>query len=247
MFKYDLALSPPLMNAAGALGFVPEPRGPVDLSLLGAFVTNPISLRPRAPAQERGCIAFPGGFLLHTGYPNPGFRAALKRFAPRWERSEIPVIVHILAEHGEEVYQLVRQVERLENLAGVEVGVPPDADPELLAELVSAAFGERPVIARLPLERLLELASPALAAGAAAVSLGAPRGSLPGPAGKLIRGRLFGPAVYPQALEAVRQASSQGIPVIGAGGVYQLLQANTMLQAGALAVQLDAVLWRGGF
>ena len=163
------------MNAAGTLGFVPDPRGAVDLSLLGAFITNPISLTPRTPAQERTCLPYPGGFLLHTGYPNPGIRAALKRFAQRWERSACPVIVHILAGHGEEVYQIVRQIERLENLAGVEVGVPPEAAPALVAELVSAGFGERPVIASLPIERILELAPAALAAGAAAVSLGASR------------------------------------------------------------------------
>lgn len=235
------------MNAAGTLGFIPDPRGPVDLSILGAFVTNPISLLLRSPAQERTCLPFPGGFLLHTGYPNPGIRAALKRFAPRWERSACPVIVHILAEHGDDVYQIVRQVERLENLAGVEVGVPPDAAPELVSELVSAGFGERPVIVRLPMERALELASVALASGAAAVSLGAPRGSLLGLSGKITRGRLYGPAMFPQALEVVRQAALRGVPVIGAGGVYQSQQANAMLQAGAVAVQLDAVLWRGGF
>jgi dihydroorotate dehydrogenase (NAD+) catalytic subunit len=247
VFKYDLSLSASLMNAAGTLGFVPDPRGAVDLSLLGAFVTNPISLSPRTPAQERTYLAFPGGFLLHTGYPNPGIRAALKRFASRWERSACPVIVHVLAGHGDEVHQIVRQVERLENLAGIEVGVPPDAASELVAELVSAGFGEHPVIARLPLERLLELAPAALAAGAAAISLGAPRGSLPGPSGKMIRGRLYGPALFPQALEVVRQAALREFPVIGAGGVYQPQQANAMLQAGAIAVQLDAVLWRGGF
>ena len=45
----DLAIHPPFMNAAGCLGFAPNPRGPVDLGRLGAFVTNPVSLAPRQP------------------------------------------------------------------------------------------------------------------------------------------------------------------------------------------------------
>lgn len=247
MFKFDLSFQPPLMNAAGTLGFAPDPRGPVDLSPLGAFVTNPVSLLPRTPAQERGCLTYPGGFLLHTGYPNPGIRTVLRRCAARWERSERPIIVHVLAQHGEEVFRIIQQLEKLDNMAGVELGMPPDAAPELVSELVSAGLGERPVIARLPLERAVELACVAVEAGAAAISLGAPRGALPGSLGKLVRGRLYGPSLFPLALEIVRQVAHQGIPVIGAGGVYQRPQAEAMLRAGAAAVQLDAVLWRGGF
>ena len=73
--KYDLEISPPLMNAAGSLGFAPEPSGLVDYSRLGAFVTNPISLRKRTPANSRACLSYPGGLLLHSGYPNPGFQS----------------------------------------------------------------------------------------------------------------------------------------------------------------------------
>ncbi len=35
------------------------------------------------------------------------------------------------------------------------------------------------------------------------------------------------------------------IPVIAAGGIYRPRQIKTMLTAGAIAVQLDTVLWRG--
>jgi dihydroorotate dehydrogenase (NAD+) catalytic subunit len=235
------------MNAAGSLGFAPDPRGPVDLERFGAFVTNPISLTPRTPAQERLCLSYPGGFLLHTGYPNPGIRAVLRRCAARWERSPVPVIVHILAQRGEEVFEIARRLENIENLAAFELGIPPDASPSLAAELVSAGLSERPVIARLPLERAEALAAAVMEAGAAAISLGAPRGALPGPSGKLIKGRLYGPAVFPLALETLQRVLRLGSPVIGGGGVYQPAQSEALLQAGAIAVQLDAVLWQGGF
>jgi dihydroorotate dehydrogenase len=77
--------------------------------------------------------------------------------------------------------------------------------------------------------------------GASAVSLGAPRGKLVG-----ISGRMYGSGVFPLALRAVESLAGCGVPVIGAGGVYQQRDLEAMLAAGAFAVQVDAVLWRGG-
>ena len=79
--KRDLYFSKPLMNAAGSLGFAPDTRLGIPLDLFGAFVTNPFSLRPRLPAARPDVIEHPGGFLLHTGLPNPGFTAGLKKYS----------------------------------------------------------------------------------------------------------------------------------------------------------------------
>jgi dihydroorotate dehydrogenase len=43
----------------------------------------------------------------------------------------------------------------------------------------------------------------------------------------------------------VHELSQLSIPTIGAGGVYTQEHADAMLAAGAYAVQLDSVLWRG--
>src|ERR687883_405794 len=99
--KRDLYFSKPIMNAAGSLGFAPDPRVGIELGALGAFVTNPFSLRPRQPATKPELIEYPGGFLLHTGLPNPGFSAALKRYSSRWDKSDLPVIVHLMADRPE--------------------------------------------------------------------------------------------------------------------------------------------------
>jgi dihydroorotate dehydrogenase (NAD+) catalytic subunit len=241
--KYDLPLRSPWMNAAGSLGYSPDQHGPLDLSSLGIFVTNPISLEPRSPARGERFRAFPGGFLLHTGYPNPGLRNAIRTYAPRWARSSLPVLVHLLARQPGEVEQMVRRLEGREGVAGVEVGLPPESGLELAAAFAEAASGELPVVIRLPLERALELGQVCVERGAAAVSLGAPRGALAGTGGSLASGRLYGPAVLPLALAAVAALTNAHIPVIGAGGVYRPADAQAMLSAGAMAVQLDAVLW----
>ncbi len=246
--KYDLLFDPPLMNAAGSLGFAPDPHGPVDLTCLGAFITNPISLAPRTPAQGVRYLPYPGGFLLHSGHPNPGLRAVLRRNAARWKRSSLPVIVHLLCQGVDEVTQMIRLLEGLPGVAGIELGLPPQVNAQSACELAQAASGELPVIVRLPMEGAAELAT-ALAAAlpGITISLGPPRGALPSPFDTLVHGRLYGPGIFALALATLRRVLPAGLPVIAAGGVYQPQQVEAMLTAGAVGVQLDAVLWRGGW
>ena len=45
--KQDLFLKKPFVNAAGMLGFAPDPHTIPFLGRLGAFITNPVSRRPR--------------------------------------------------------------------------------------------------------------------------------------------------------------------------------------------------------
>jgi dihydroorotate dehydrogenase len=97
MSKQDLPFRTPYLNAAGTLGFAPNPRGGVDIARLGGFFTHPVSLAPRAPAERRAVVPFAGGVLLHTGLPNPGLNAVLARYAARWAASSLPVVVHLLA------------------------------------------------------------------------------------------------------------------------------------------------------
>jgi dihydroorotate dehydrogenase (NAD+) catalytic subunit len=246
MSKYDLTFSQPYMNAAGTLGFAPEKGGPLDLAQLGAFVTNPVSLGPRTPAQGRRFAAYPGGFMLHTGYPNPGFKAVLRRCAARWAHAPLPVIVHLLSQAGDDLPGMLRQLEGVEGVLAVELGLPPNGRREDACAMLDALQGELPLIARAPLEQAVEFAPSLVEHGAAAVSLGPARGRLPVPGQKTLEGRLYGPSLLPLALEAVQQIDRQGLPVIGAGGVYSMPEAQAMLEAGALAVQFDAVLWSGG-
>jgi dihydroorotate dehydrogenase (NAD+) catalytic subunit len=241
--KYDLEISPPLMNAAGSLGFVPESSGSINLAQFGAFITNPISFNSRTPARLRTCLPYPGGFLLHAGYPNPGFKAAVRRYAARWARSPIPVIVHLLAENAEGVSRMVARLEGLEGVMGVELGMPPAVDLHLAQELIRAGLGELPLIIRLPVESASWYAHSLAISQITAISLGPPRGALYDSQGRSVSGRLYGPSIYPQALASVQEAVIAGIPVIAAGGVYNSGQVGVLLEAGAIAVQLDSVLW----
>src|SRR6266545_4889098 len=119
--KRDLYFSKPLMNAAGSLGFAPDARVGNSLDSFGAFVTNPFSLRPRQPAAQPEVIQHPGGFLLHTGLPNPGFNAGLKKYAAKWSRSDLPIILHLMADRPEETQRMVRLLETRENVMAAEL------------------------------------------------------------------------------------------------------------------------------
>lgn len=247
MFKRDLTFRTPLMNAAGTLGFAPETRAAVDWKMFGAFVTNPLSLRPRAPVADPEMLPFPGGFLLHSGLPNPGFSAVLKKYAPRWADSKLPIIVNLMADRPEETAQMVQRLEGAENVAAIELGFAPGLAGDILLIALEMSLGELPLIVSLSWDQALSLGPRVMQAGAIAISLSAPRGALPLETdnGTLVTGRLYGPALFPQALDIVRSAAKLGLPVIGAGGVYSRENADAMLAAGALAVQIDSLLWRG--
>jgi dihydroorotate dehydrogenase (NAD+) catalytic subunit len=245
MFKQDLTFSSPYMNAAGTLGFAPDYRAPVPWESFGAFVTNPLSLRPRKPTAKPALIEYPGGFLLHTGLPNPGLDSAVKKYARRWADSRLPVIVHLMADRPDETMRMVQSLEELENIAAVELGFAPLLADDIILLTVEMSLGELPLIVSLPTEQVLSLGPRVMQEGAAAISLAAPRGLLLLENGEQVTGRLSGAGLFPGAMLTVRDTARAGIPVIGAGGVGSKENADAMLSVGALAVQVDESLWKG--
>jgi dihydroorotate dehydrogenase (NAD+) catalytic subunit len=262
--KRGLALANPILNASGILGFAGEARGWVALPRLGAFVTNALTYKPRTSAHPPNAAPLPNGVLIHTGLPNPGVRAALRKWDHEWARLGPPVIVHLAATTPDEVRRSVEYLEQADGVGGVELGLRDDLSTAEAQSLIRAAVGGPPLIVRLPLARAPELSQVAARAGADALTVSAPaRASPPGPISishqarngegatqdraekRKWSGRLYSPECFPAALEAVRAVASQdlGLPIIGAGGIFSIENARTMLEAGAAAVQLDAVLW----
>jgi len=243
--KRDLYFSKPHINAAGSLGFAPDPRNGIalDARAFGAFVTNPISLRPRLPTAQPALIHFPGGFLLHTGLPNPGFKNVLKKYSAKWNRSDLPMIVHLMADRPEETQQMVRGLENIENVMAVELGFAPLLSDDIIILNLEMCLGEIPMIFSLPHEQVLSLGARLIQHGADAISIASPRGALYDQDGKLVTGRLYGQSLFPRSLDVVHSAAMIGLPIIGAGGVWTDADAESMLKAGAMAVETDAQLW----
>jgi dihydroorotate dehydrogenase len=242
IWKTELELRKPLMNAAGMLGFAPDMRAAVPWNELGAFVTNPISLRARTATQVPVAAEYPGGFLLHTGLPNPGFDTVLRQQEKRWKEAPQQVVVHLMADRPEETRAMVRALEEVENVRAAELGFAPLLADEVVLLAIEMSRGELPLIASLPAEQVLRVGRGAIERGASAISIAAPRGSLSRD-GRTVSGRLYGPSLFPASLDLVYAAAKAGIPIIGAGGVGSQEEAEAMMAAGAIGAQMDSRLW----
>lgn len=247
--KAPLTVHNPVLLASGVAGYDGGPYSNLlDLSKLGAIVTNPLTWRPRRAAQGPRVVPLPAGVLIHTGLPNPGVRRVVKAYRARWARSLTPVIAHVVATTPEDVAACVTELERCEAIAAVELGLHDQATPADVELILRAAQNATllPLLVRLPLYSALTLASAAQEAGAGALVVAAPpRGTVRDPlSGQLAGGRIYGPWLKAQALRAVGQvARAVEIPVIGGGGIHSPDDARDFLDAGAVAVQIDTLLW----
>lgn len=244
--KRDLYFSKPLINSAGSLGFAPDFRSLEDfgsLLSLGAFVTNPISLRARMPTAEPKVIEFAGGVLIHTGLPNPGFNQVIKKYSAKWKRAELPIIVNLMADRPEETQQMVRQLENIDNVMAVQLGFAPLLSDDIILLNLEMCLGELPLIFALPHEQILGLGAKLIQAGANAISIAPPRGAMYDENKNVVTGRLYGKSLYPRSLDIVRSAGMIGLSMIGAGGVWTDADVESMLGAGAMAVETDIQLW----
>jgi hypothetical protein len=238
--RVELDLPSRWMNQAGTLGFSPRaqllPEGAV-------FVTNPVSGRARVPSADRSFLPFPGGFQLHTGLPNAGWKAIRRTYASHWEQTDSPVWVHLISQDLDELQGMVRDIEELEGVAAIELGLPPACPVDWARQLLTAAHSEKALVAHISLGEDPRLFK-SLPGFVSAVTLGTPRGTLPTPTGRLAHGRLHGPGLFPLMLNALLDLRGLDVPVI-LGGVCSKDDANAALKHGAAAVQIDHICWSG--
>jgi dihydroorotate dehydrogenase (NAD+) catalytic subunit len=246
--KQSLRLENPVMAASGAFGFAGEYAKLIDLNLLGALVTNPVTLRPRRPATGTRVVPIDSGVLVHTGLPNPGIYRVHRQYAVRWKSLSTPIIIHLLGTVPDDVGECAHFLDHQDSIAGIEIGLSDSATHRDASLLIGAArkYTQLPILARLPLYQATHVADAAVEAGAnALVVAGPPRGTVRDPlTGQLIGGRLYGPWFKALALRAVGQiARHVKVPVIGCGGIHHPDDARDYLEAGAIAVQIDSVAW----
>lgn len=253
--KFGLPIASPVMPAAGAFGYGDTYHDLVDLRVLGALVTNPVSLNPREAARGARIAVHGEDFVAHTGLPNPGVKHVLRQYRQTWERLPIPVIVHLIATTPAETAKAAERLSGIPNVVGIELGLVDNVTPQRALNLLDAARadGDLPVIVRVPFTSVDALAPLLADHGADALTLIAPpRAVLPvsdapedSEARRYLRGRLYGPALLPLLLNVLaRWCSKLPVPVIACGGIASLPDAIACLELGATALQVDALLWR---
>lgn len=233
-FKRSLTLSNPLILASGSL----------DGSAIGAVITSPLTLTPRAAGPAPRLVEVPGGFMLRTGGANPGLAHLLREEARTWASSPCPVIVSFATQAEPHWPEMAARLERVTGVAGIELLFNPVMDAARAVRALRAAT-DLPVLAKLDLDNAHNVAASCVAAGANALVIGrAPRGMA------IVRehtwyGRLYSPAIHPIALRAVAEiaALDLGVPLVGCGGVHTAGDVRAFLSAGAAAVEIDSAAW----
>lgn len=252
--KFGLSIDVPVMPACGAFGFGDAYQDLVEVSHLGAVVTNPVSLRPRRAARGQRIGIWERGIVVHTGWSNAGLRSVLRTYRDVWAWLPVPVIVHVLATRPAEMGRVVRYLSGVRGVGGIELGFAAEASAERVLNALAAAVEESdlPLIAKVPFGRVDTLARPLAEHGADALTLTAPpRAVMPirtdagSAVARYMRGRLYSATLFPLLLaELSRWAGKLPVPVIACGGIASADDALACLSLGAAAVQIDALLWR---
>jgi len=254
-----ISMKNPVMTASGTFGYGQEFASLFDLNRLGGIIVKGLSLKPSAGNPPPRTVEACGGMLNAIGLENVGLEAFVQKKLPFLQTLEIPIILNIYGQEVKAYAELAERIQELDGIAGIEVniscpnvkagGIAFGTDPKMAFEVVNAVREKTrlPVIAKLSpnVADIKAIARSVEDAGADAVSL---INTITGMAVDVatrqprlgnITGGLSGPAIKPIALRMVWEAAQAvRIPVIGIGGIMNVLDAMEFLIVGARAVQV---------
>jgi dihydroorotate dehydrogenase (NAD+) catalytic subunit len=251
----------PLLLAAGTAGFGRELDGVMDLDRLGGLVTKAVSIEPRHGNPPPRAAEFSGGMLNSVGLANPGVERVRAEYLP-WLAAHLAraqVLVNVVGFTVEEYAEVVGRLEGSPAIAAFELnlscpntsagGIEFGAEANCVRRIVSTCRSRTslPLVAKLSpvLPDIGGMALVAQDAGADAISV---VNTLPGLLyagdGGLRLGQgsggVSGPALLPVGLLAVSRVleRTEGMPVIGIGGVRSAGDVKQYLRAGASLVAI---------
>ncbi|HIC98988.1 MAG TPA: dihydroorotate dehydrogenase [Pyrodictiaceae archaeon] len=259
-------LEHPVMNASGVLGSSCNDIAILARAGFAAFVTKSFTREKREGYETPIAVPIDETFSLlnAVGLENPGLEglATLLDMCRVFDR---PIIVSIAGSSAKEFIEIAAVAEEhgaaaIElNLScphargrGLEIGGSPSAVKEIVSAVASTT--SIPVIAKLGLvDRLVEISSTALDAGARALTLinSVKAMKIDIYAAKPVLGNrvggLSGKAIHPIAVRAVYEVYRELQPdIIGVGGVFGWEDAIELIMAGARAIQVGtAIIYYG--
>jgi dihydroorotate dehydrogenase (NAD+) catalytic subunit len=259
-----LVLANPILVASGTFGYGIEYGDVVDVDRLGAICCKGTTLKPRIGNVTPRVTETPGGMLNSIGLQNPGVDAVIEKYAGTWVGWKTPVIVNVAGESVADYVEVVRRLEGVPGVAGIELNIscPNVGRGGLQFAIDAGAAGEVTAAVRRATDLpLLVKLSPNVAdvrpiaraiadAGADALTaINTLSGIAVSPSRTRpllgnIYGGLSGPAVKPVALRIVYEVSQiVDIPVVAIGGVTELADVLDFLAVGAVAVQVGTAIF----
>lgn len=266
--RTGLRLKNPVIASSGTLGYGDEFARRKSLSGLGAFISKGTTLRPRTGNPPMRLWETSAGMLNAIGLQNVGVEAVVRDKAPLWATWDLPVFVNVSGATTEEYVAVVRRLDGIPGVAGVELnvscpnvkegGVAFGTDEVLLREVTREVRAATclPLIVKLSpnVANIQSIACAAQGSGADAISLIntvyglAIDAQARKPALAVASGGLSGPAIKPIALHCVYQvAQAVSIPVIGYGGIMTASDAVEFILAGASAIGIATALLANPF
>ena len=259
-----LRLENPILVASGTFGYGTEYSDVVEIQRLGAICCKGTTLRPRIGNPTPRVTETPGGMLNSIGLQNPGVDAVIAKYAETWAGWRVPVIVNVAGESVADYVEVVRRLEGVPGIAGVELNIScPNVgkgglqfaiDQDAAAAVTRAVrrATELPLIVKLspnvadvrPIARAIADAGADALTAINTLSGIAVAPSRQRPLLGNTYGGLSGPAIKPVALRIVYEVSQVvDIPVVAIGGVTELADVLDFLAVGAVAVQVGTAIF----
>ncbi len=259
-----LVLENPVLVASGTFGYGVEYGEVVDVERLGAICCKGTTLRPRAGNPPPRVTETPGGMLNSIGLQNPGVEAVIEKYAGIWAGWHVPVIVNVAGESIDDYVGVVRRLDGVAGVAGVELNISCpnvgkgglqfaiDRDAAAAVTRAVRAATDLPLIVKLspnvpdirPIARAIADAGADALSAVNTLSGMALRPDRTGPLLGNVYGGLSGPAIKPVALRIVYEvAQVVEIPIVAIGGVTSIDDVLDYLAAGAVAVQVGTAVF----
>ena len=259
-----LVLRNPILVASGTFGYGTEYADVVEVQRLGAICCKGTTLRPRIGNPTPRVTETPAGMLNSIGLQNPGVDAVIAKYADTWAAWEVPVIVNVAGESVGDYVEVVRRLEGVPGIAGIELNISCpnvgkgglqfaiDADAAGSVTAAVRRATDLPLLVKLSpnVADVRPIARAIADAGADALTaVNTLSGIAIGPSRQKpllgnIYGGLSGPAIKPVALRIVYEVSQiVDIPVVAIGGVTELADVLDFLAVGAVAVQVGTAIF----
>src|SRR5487761_147484 len=118
-----LILANPVGVASGTFGFGFEAQALAGIDHLGAIFSKGTTALARTGNPPPRIAETAAGMLNSIGLQNPGVEVVVRDYAPKWAGWPVPVLVNVAGADISEYVEVVRRLEGVAGVAGVELNI----------------------------------------------------------------------------------------------------------------------------